>query len=87
MPSGLKPALPNPERYFIGHGELLPTVCLELAAKSVGVHLQRDAFVAAARQESSDIQLQESRNSKLAVLLDVDEFMEQERVHTTCGIR
>ena len=80
MPCGSKPTLPNPQRYFIGHGELLPRVCLELAGKSVGVHLQRDAIVTAARQESSDIQLRESRNSKLEVLLDVDEFMEQEPI-------
>src|SRR5207302_2874896 len=67
-------------RHFICYGELLPRVCLKLAAKGVGVNLKRDAVVPAARQEPLDVQLRESRNPKLAILLDVDEFMEQESV-------
>src|SRR5207302_10808639 len=67
-------------RHFICYGELLPRVCLKLAAKGVGVNLKRDAVVPAARQEPLDVQLRESRNPELAILLDVDEFMEQESV-------
>ena len=74
MPCGSKPFLPDPPRHFIRHGEMLPRVCLELAAEGVGVNLKRDAVVAAARQESPDVQLRESRNPELAVLLDVDQF-------------
>lgn len=80
MPCDSKPALPDPPRHFVGHGELPPRVRLEPAAKLVGVRLQRDSVVAAARQESPDVQFRESRNPKLAILLDMDEFMEQQRV-------
>ena len=62
----------------IRHGELLRWVSLETAAKSVGILFQRDAIVAPARKESPDVKLRESRNPKLAVLLNVDEFVEQE---------
>jgi predicted hotdog family 3-hydroxylacyl-ACP dehydratase len=49
MASDSKPVLPNPSRYFVGDGELLPRFSLELAAKGVGIHFQRDAVIAAAR--------------------------------------
>jgi len=55
-------------------------VRLEAAAKAVGVGLQRDAIVVAAREKPPDVQLRESWNPKLSVLLDMDEFMEQEPV-------
>jgi hypothetical protein len=76
----LKTFLLDPLRHFIGHRESLPTVFLEPEGKVVGVDLKRDAIIAAARQEPSDVQFRESRNPKLSVLLDVDKLMEQEPI-------
>jgi hypothetical protein len=45
--------------------------------KDAGVRFERNAVVAAARQEPTDVEFGEALNPKLPVLLDVDKLVEQ----------
>src|ERR1700722_3454747 len=46
----------------------------------VRIHLQRYRLVAAPLQKAADIELAETRNAKLPILLGVNEFVEQEAI-------
>ncbi len=68
----------NPPSYCIFDGENPISFRFELAFQRVRVYFQWNRLVASAVQETSHVKLTKARNTQLAILFNVDQFMEQQ---------
>ena len=71
---------PGQERGDFGFDrERRPGVGFETGSERVGIHFERDGVIAAAGEESLNVEIGEAADSsELAVLFDMDEFVEEQ---------
>src|SRR5215468_2256158 len=62
------------------HREKLVGIGLVLIPQGVGMHFKGDTFVATPGEKAGNVKLGKSLDAKLPVLLNVDEFVEQQVV-------
>jgi hypothetical protein len=75
-----EPAVAYPRPHFIRHRKSYPWVSLKPAAEVISIDLQRDAIVPATIEESANVQLGEAGDAQLPVLLDMNQFVEEQPV-------